>query len=108
MTALDCVLRFSAENMKAKNNLCAAVYFGWLVFGALSLEAATGNSTWTASDTAGVWSSTSTSTDWKSATVPNFAGWLAEGPTASGSSGTVTLDMNATVGWLKPGGNGGG
>ena len=105
---LNWVLQFSAESMMAKKKLFAAAYFGWLMFGALSLEAATGTSTWTASDTTGVWSSTSITTDWKSATIPNAAGWLAEGPTASGGSGTVTLDINATVGWLKPGGNSGG
>jgi len=53
-------------------------------------------------NTSGNWSSTSLTTDWKSATVPNTAGAGARythSGTAS-ASGTVTLDMPATVGMI--------
>ena len=73
-----------------------------------NLQAATGTSTWANGDSTGVWSSTSTSTDWRSTTVPNSPGWIAQSATSSGNSGTVTLDMNATVGQLNNGGNSGG
>ncbi len=55
---------------------------------------------WTNGDTTGNWSSTSLITDWQSATVPNAAGAVVRYThtgTAS-ASGTVTLNMDATVG----------
>jgi len=73
-----------------------------------NLQAATGTSTWANGDSSGVWSSTSTSTDWNSTTIPNAPGWIAQSATGSGNSGTVTLDMNATAGQLNNGGNSGG
>ncbi len=66
--------------------------------------------TWTNGDTTGLWSSTSGTTDWKSATVPNAAGTVILynlNPTAS-AAGTVTLDMSATIGIAKELTNGGG
>ena len=73
-----------------------------------NIQAATGSSTWANGDSSGVWSSTSTSTDWLGATVPNSPGWIAQSAPGSGNSGTVTLDMNATAGQLNNGGNSGG
>ena len=73
-----------------------------------AIQAATGTSTWANGDSVGVWSSTSTSTDWRSTTIPNAPGWIAQSATSSGNSGTVTLDMNATAGQLNNGGNSGG
>lgn len=86
----------------------AMVLGGLLVFGVVNVQGATGTSTWANGDTTGVWSSTSTTTNWNSATIPNSPGWIAQSATASGNSGTVTLDMNATVGQLNNGGNSGG
>ncbi len=51
-------------------------------------------------NTTGNWSSTSLTTDWKSATVPNAAGAVVRYTHSGGGSlsGTVTLDMNAKAG----------
>ena len=81
---------------------------GLMMFGVMSAQGATGTNTWANGDVTGVWSSTSTSTDWRSATIPNAPGWIAQSATASGNSGTVTLDMNATVGQINNGGSSGG
>jgi len=79
-----------------------------MAFSPMHLQGATGTNTWANGDTTGVWSSASTLTDWRSATIPNAPGWIAQSATASGNSGTVTLDMNATVGQLNNGGSSGG
>ncbi len=79
-----------------------------MVFGTMNLRGATGTNTWANGDVTGVWSSTSTTTDWRSTTIPNAPGWMAQSATASGNNGTVTLDMNATVGQLNNGGGSGG
>jgi len=82
---------------------------GFLALAAgVNLHAATGTSTWANKDTTGFWNSTSTSTDWGSATFPNSPGWIAQSAAASGDSGSVTLNINATVGQLNNGGNSGG
>jgi autotransporter-associated beta strand protein len=81
---------------------------GLLVFGVVNVQGATGTSTWANGDTTRVWSSTSTTADWGSTNVPNSPGWIAQSATASGNSGTVTLDMNATVGQLNDGSTRGG
>ena len=86
-----------------------AIGLGWLlVFGAVSVRGATGTNIWANGDITGVWSSTSTTTNWNSAIIPNSPGWIVQSVTNSGGSGTVTLDMNATVGQLNDGGNRGG
>jgi autotransporter-associated beta strand protein len=98
-----------AWNRAGRVRIGAAIGLAWLmVFGIGSVHGATGTSTWANGDTTGVWSSTSTSTDWGSTTIPNSPGWIAQSAIASGDSGTVTLDMNATVGQLNDGGTRGG
>ena len=66
--------------------------------------------TWTNGDTTGMWNSTSTTTDWKSATPPNAQGSVVQytaTPTAS-AAGTVTLNQAATIGIIKQLPNSGG
>jgi autotransporter-associated beta strand protein len=58
---------------------------------------------WANGDSTGNWNSTSGTTDWSSATYPNAAGIIAQGPTPSGGYGVVNLNVNVTVGELKPG-----
>ncbi|HTY87645.1 MAG TPA: glycoside hydrolase family 88 protein [Candidatus Acidoferrum sp.] len=104
----ESVLSFVAKAPTRSFLFIILVLAGMLVVGLLNSEAATGISTWANGDTTGVWSSTSTTTDWRSTVVPNAPGWIAQSATASGNSGTVTLDLNATVGQLNNGGNSGG
>ena len=81
---------------------CCVLAFASALALSLGQSALAATYTWTLSAT-GNWSSTSGTTDWKSATYPTLAGDVVlYNPTnAANTGGTVTLDTNATVGTVR-------
>lgn len=100
--------------MKFRRFLPFAFSRNFLLLSAISLAlhgvSSAATFTWTNGNITGLWSSTSTLTDWKSATVPNAAGSKVQynlSPTAN-AAGTVTLDQAATIGIVTQLNNAGG
>ncbi len=84
------------SSRRRKTLVRTAAATGALLQACHSAHAATFN--WTTGDTTGSWSSTSLSTDWKSATYPNAAGAIVTITQANAGNDAVTLNVDATAG----------
>ncbi|MEO5917303.1 MAG: autotransporter-associated beta strand repeat-containing protein [Luteolibacter sp.] len=67
----------------------------------LATSASAATFTWTTGDVTGVWNSTSTTTDWKSATYPNATAAIVKITGASAGNDAVTLNTDATIGQVQ-------
>jgi autotransporter-associated beta strand protein len=98
----------SDSRQRTKNNIKILSIAAMGVVGGMLAHSTTAQAvttySWTNGDTTSLWNSASGTLAWRNTTsYPNAAGVIAEGPTGSGNSGTANLNLNVTVGELKPG-----